>query len=213
MCFEVSLLKNEFSRSLGRSFARCRYISLARYLYYSFIAPRATIPNKDLKRLHYIYVLTPQMDAFQRNRIPTITLDVRISCDTFWNYKFNVPIRINDYYNQNDRNINRGDHGRHYAHDDDDDVVAAAATETCRIGNIGRRDPLFCRLEEYLVDYVIQHIYDDLIATRQHRDLPLLLKKARKFHIHGRTLEDLLFPANSGSSAMPENIVYVCTHC
>ena len=148
------------------------------------------------------------MNAFREHNIPTVTLDVRISCDTFWNYKFNIPIRINDYYNSNERNIHRGD-GR-----DESDI----ATDSCRIGNIGHRDPRFSRLEEYLIDYVIQHIYDDLMATRQHRDLPTLLKNARKFHIHGRTLEDILFPANSGNRnsdthAMPENIVYICTHC
>ena len=134
-----------------------------------------------------------------------ITLDVRISCDAFWNYKFNIPIRINDYYNPNDRNINRGG----------EMDGADAGTDTCRIGNIGRRDPGFCRLEEYLVDYVIQHIYDDLIRTRQERDLPILLKKARKFHIHGRTIRDILFPGNRNSDthAMPENTLYICTHC
>jgi hypothetical protein len=146
------------------------------------------------------------MNAFRDHNIPTVTLDVRISCDTFWNYKYNIPIRINDYYNDNDNNSRINNR-----HGGDDD-----ATDTCRIGNIGRRDPLFCRLEDYLVDYVITHIYDDLMATRQHRDLPILLKKARKFHIHGRTLEDLLFPANTGTRdahAMPENTVYICTHC
>lgn len=145
------------------------------------------------------------MEAFQRNNISMITLDVRISCDAFWNYKFNIPIRINDYYNPNDRNINRGG----------EMDGADAGTDTCRIGNIGRRDPGFCRLEEYLVDYVIQHIYDDLIRTRQERDIPILLKKARKFHIHGRTIEDILFPGNRNSDthAMPENTVYICTHC
>jgi hypothetical protein len=145
------------------------------------------------------------MEALQRNNISMITLDVRISCDAFWNYKFNIPIRINDYYNSNDRNINRGG----------EMDGADAGTDTCRIGNIGRRDPGFCRLEEYLVDYVIQHIYDDLIRTRQERDLPILLKKARKFHIHGRTIQDILFPGNRNSDthAMPENTLYICTHC
>lgn len=146
------------------------------------------------------------MDSLNKHNIHTVTLEVRISCDTFWNYKFNIPIRISDYYVQN---VNNGRGPADY-HDDDD----AYATDTCRIGNIGRRDPLFGHLEDYLVDYVIQHIYDDLMATRQHRDLPILLKKARKFHIHGRTLEDLLFPANySDTHGMPENIVYICTHC
>lgn len=131
-----------------------------------------------------------------------ITLDVRISCDTFWNYKFNIPIRIDDYYNPNDRNINR-------RHDDQ-----RVNSNTCEIGDIGRSDPLFIRLEEYLVEYVIQYIYDDLIQKGQGRDIPILLKKARKFHIHGRTLEDLLFPSNSTNDHMtPENIVYICTHC
>jgi hypothetical protein len=127
-----------------------------------------------------------------------ITLDVRISCDTFWDYKFNIPIRIDDYYNPNERNIqnanvNRTDH----------------RSNTCEIGNIGRSDPMFLRLESYLVEYVIQFIYDDLVQKRQQRDIPILLKKARKFHIHGRTLEDLLFHTHS----MPENTVYICTHC
>ena len=73
---------------------------------------------------------------------------------------------------------------------------------------------MFIRLEEYLVDYVIQFIYNDLIQKRQQRDIPILLKKARKFHIHGRSLEDLLFPVNSTNEhMMPENIVYICTHC
>lgn len=157
------------------------------------------------------------MDAFRRNNIPMITLDVRISCDTFWNYKFNIPIRINDYYNpetRSDRNINNGRHGGHHGHGHGG---GAAASDTCEIGNIGRSDPMFIALETYLVDYVIQYIYDDLILKRQQRDIPILLKKARKFHIHGRTLEDLLFPTRNGvvggGHSMPENTVYICTHC
>jgi len=129
------------------------------------------------------------------------TLDVRISCDTFWEYSFNIPIRIDEFYNANDNNINR--------HNRDD------RSGSCEIGNIGRNDPRFLRLEEYLVDYVIQHIYDDLNRRKKERDIPILLKKARKFHIHGRTIEDLLFPANSTNSHVrsSENIVYICTHC
>jgi hypothetical protein len=142
------------------------------------------------------------MHTLRNNKMNMITLDVRISCDTFWNYKFNIPIRIDDYYNPNDRNINR-------RHDDQ-----RVNSNTCEIGDIGRSDPLFIRLEEYLVEYVIQYIYDDLIQKGQGRDIPILLKKARKFHIHGRTLEDLLFPSNSTNDHMtPENIVYICTHC
>ena len=151
------------------------------------------------------------MDAFRKNNIPTITLDVRISCDTFWNYNFNIPIRINDYYDdnmRNDRNINNG-RGR---------GGGGGASDTCVIGNIGRSDPMFIKLETYLVDYVIQNIYDDLVQKRQQRDIPILLKKARKFHIHGRTLEDILFPQRNithddDGHSMPENTVYICTHC
>ena len=155
------------------------------------------------------------MDAFRKNNIPMITLDVRISCDTFWNYKFNIPIRINDYYNddnmRNDHNINNGHHGRGRA-------AGGGASDTCVIGNIGRSDSMFIQLETYLVDCVIQYIYDDLVQKRQQRDIPILLKKARKFHIHGRTLEDILFPQSNNiydvdGHSMPENTVYICTHC
>jgi hypothetical protein len=147
------------------------------------------------------------MNELRRNNIHMITLDVRISCDTFWNYKFNIPIRIDEYYDQNERNMNNSRRNN-----------INARSDTCDIGNIGRNDPMFLRLESYLVDYVIQFIYDDLVQKRQQRDIPILLKKARKFHIHGRTLEDLLFPTNSESRntdthSMPENTVYICTHC
>ena len=152
------------------------------------------------------------MDAFRKNNIPMITLDVRISCDTFWNYKFNIPIRINDYYNDEDRNININNHRHGRA-----GGGGGGASDTCVIGNIGRSDPMFIQLETYLVEYVIQYIYDDLVQKRQQRDIPILLKKARKFHIHGRTLEDLLFSQRNTTyddgHSMPENTVYICTHC
>ena len=151
------------------------------------------------------------MNDLLRNNIHMITLDVQISCDTFWNYKFNIPIRIDDYYDPNDRNINNNINNTRRNNMD-------ARSDTCEIGNIGRSDPRFIRLETYLVDYVIQFIYDDLIQKRQQRDIPILLKKARKFHIHGRTLEDLLFPKSNeprttDTYTMPENTVFICTHC
>ena len=166
------------------------------------------------------------MDAFRKNNITMITLDVHISCDTFWNYNFNIPIRINDYYNEeiarNHRNINNSHHGHHghHGYGGYGGYGGAAASDTCEIGNIGRSDPMFIQLETHLVDYVIQYIYDDLVQKRQQRDIPILLKKARKFHIHGRTLEDLLFPRGNNINtedetgrSMPENTVYICTHC
>jgi hypothetical protein len=152
------------------------------------------------------------MNSLRDNNINMITLDVRISCDTFWNYKCNIPIRIADYYNPNDRannaiNNNMNTNTRRNIN---------VASDICDIDNIGRIDPRFELLETYLVEHMIQLIYDDLVQTRQQRDIPILLKKARKFHIHGRTLEDLLFPNGSGGGdthAMPENTVYICTHC
>jgi len=177
------------------------------------VSTRTTRTTRLKEIIVYVFIEN-RMNALRDYHISTITLDVRISCDTFWNYKFNVPIRIDDYYEYNDANINnRINNGMMRTHDNDDE------SDTCRIGNIGRRDPRFVRLESFLVDHVIQGIYDDLIATRHHRDLPILLKKARKFHIHGRTLEDILFPNNNGQEgsggmhSMPENTVYICTHC
>jgi len=147
------------------------------------------------------------MELLERYNISMVTLDVRISCDTFWNYKFNIPIRVADYYDINYRNINNGEMKANQ-----DGVGANMCSHDIN------RDPLFCKLEEYLIDYVIRNIYDDLIKTKQSQDIPILLSKSRKFHIHGYTLEDILFPRggvnrNTDTHAMPENIVYICTHC
>lgn len=149
---------------------------------------------------------TDKRHRCENNNEPTVIVDLRISCDTFWNYSFRIPIRINDYYDDNSRNINKNNNK---------DIRSS----TCEIGRIGQLDPSFVKLETFLVDYVIQQIYDDLIANNQDRDLPILLKKARKFHIHGRTLEDILFPNSNVHNndhhdhMMSENILYICTHC
>ncbi len=151
-------------------------------------------------------VIRRPMDMFKENNVSMVTLDVRISCDTFWNYSYRIPIRINDYYDKNSRNINYRSNS------------ASNASSTCNIGHIGHADPMFAKLESYLVEYVIQQIYDDLFRTNLQRDIHLLLKKSRKFHIHGRTLEDILFPNTDSNSAanqqsMPNNTLYICTHC
>ena len=179
------------------------------------LCARTNNKEDNLKSVLCIYILVSSqilyrhMNHLRANHIHNITLDVRISCDTFWDYSFNIPIRINDYYTSNERNITNG--GDNHPHEHRNNV--------CEHGTMGRSDPMFIRLEDYLVEYVIQHIYDDLTRKRQQRDIPILLKKARKFHIHGRTLEDLLFPTNTTNTAgrmdqmMPENTVYICTHC
>jgi len=135
-----------------------------------------------------------------------ITLDVRISCDIFWEYVFKIPVRIDEYYQLNEINNINNNH-RHIRDDN--------RTQVCEIANIGRNDPRFLRLEEYLVNYVIENIYYDLKRRRREKDILTLLKTARKFHIHGRTIDDILFPANSTNNHMTsaENIVYICTHC
>lgn len=154
--------------------------------------------NKNTKR---------PMDMYKENNVPMVTLDVHISCDTFWNYSFRIPIRIADYYDDRTSRNNAMHNTRHNAN---------VSSSTCDIGGIGQVDPMFVRLEAYLVDYVIDRIYEDILHKRSHQcDLPILLKKARKFHIHGRTLEDILFPnsANADDHSMPNNTVYICTHC
>ena len=155
--------------------------------------------NKNMRR---------PIDMFKDNNISMVTLDVHISCDTFWNYSYRIPIRVNDYYDdRNTRNINNSRAKN-----------ASIASSTCEIGNIGHVDPMFAKIESYLVEYVIDHIYEDLIRTNSQSDIHLLLKKSRKFHIHGRTLEDILFPNSVSNSAinqhsMPNNTLYICTHC
>jgi len=136
-----------------------------------------------------------------------VMLDLRVSCDTFWKYSFHVPVYVNDYYDDNTRNHNRMR--------DNQINNPNAQSATCEIGRIGQNDPMFVRLEAYLVDYVLEHIYQDLLQQTNHDVLlPILLKKARKFHIHGRTVEDILFPnSNQNSHSTEGYIVYICTHC
>lgn len=149
------------------------------------------------------------MDMYKENNVPMVTLDVRISCDTFWNYSFRIPIRIADYYDDSNATHNATHNARNNTMHNTN-----VSSSTCDIGQIGQMDPMFVRLETYLVDYVIDRIYDDIVQQRSHqRDLPILLKKARKFHIHGRTLEDILFPNTNNDHSMPNNTVYICTHC
>lgn len=153
------------------------------------------------------------MDMYKENNVPMVTLDLRISCDTFWNYSFRIPIRIADYYDDSNATHNATHNYRNNTmHNTMHNTNVSSST--CDIGQIGQMDPMFVRLETYLVDYVIDRIYDDIVQQRSHqRDLPILLKKARKFHIHGRTLEDILFPNTNNDHSMPNNTVYICTHC
>lgn len=142
-----------------------------------------------------------------KNITSTVMLELRVSCDTFWKYSFHVPIHVNDYYDNNSRNMNRMR--------DNQINNPNSHSATCEIGRIGQNDPMFVRLESYLVDYVIDGIYEDVSTqTNNHELLQILLKKARKFHIHGRTVEDILFPNSNPNSHSTEGyIVYICTHC
>ena len=48
-------------------------------------------------------------------------------------------------------------------------------TQVCEIANIGRNDPRFLRLEEYLVNYVIENIYYYYELIYEHQYLCLYL--------------------------------------
>ena len=39
-----------------------------------------------------------QLDLLIENNISMVSFDVKISCDTFWNYSFRISVRISDYY-------------------------------------------------------------------------------------------------------------------
>ena len=109
-----------------------------------------------------------------------IILDVHISCDTFYNYSFKIPINKNNYYN-----------------------------------NHTNKNILFKKLEKDICIYVTAKIYFDLLSKNNINLLSTLNYLSSKFHIHGRTIDDILFPhLHSHNPHIHNNDrLYICSHC
>lgn len=121
-----------------------------------------------------------------------VTLDLRVSCDTFWKYQMNYTVDRDEYVdrdNDNNSNIN----GNGCCHE----------TKTA----------MFSRLERELCDAMIAHIHEDLLLNGQEEQIKKLYEVSSKFHIHGHTTRSLLYHQSNSPHADHGGIIYICSHC
>jgi hypothetical protein len=73
----------------------------------------------------------------------------------------------------------------------------------------------FETLSEFLCLQMKRHIEDDLINTGKRDMLPKLEEVYTKFHIHGQTTHEILYPNDISNSAhcRGDGKIFICTHC
>jgi len=124
------------------------------------------------------------------NNASTVTLDLRVSCNTFWKYEMKLTVDRNEYIdsdNNNNLNINGCCHEKKTA--------------------------TFSRLERDLCDAMIAHIHEDLLLNGQEELVEKLSEVSSKFHIHGHTTHSLLYRQSNAPHADHGGCIYICTHC
>jgi hypothetical protein len=120
----------------------------------------------------------------------TVTLDLRVSCDTFGKYQMSYTIDRDDYIDHdNNSNINKD----------------GCCNE--------KKTSVFSRLERDLCDAMISYIHEDLLLNRQEEQLQKLCEVSSKFHIHGHTTRSLLYQQSNAPHADHGGLIYICTHC
>lgn len=128
------------------------------------------------------------------NTVNTVTLDLRVSCNTFWKYKMKLKvdrdefIEPNDERNSNDININ---------------------ANSCFHE---KKTPVFSRLERHLCDAMIAHIHEDLLLNGQEDQIKKLCEVSSKFHIHGHSTNSLLYRQSNAPHADHGGCIYICNH-
>jgi hypothetical protein len=131
-----------------------------------------------------------EIDDDDRNNGNTVTLDLRVSCDTFWKYQMNYTVNRDEYHdpdNSNNLNIN------------------GCCNE--------KKTATFSRLERELCDAMIAHIHEDLLLNGQEELVEKLSEVSSKFHIHGHTTRSLLYHQSNAPHADHGGLIYICTHC
>ena len=125
----------------------------------------------------------------------TVTLDLRVSCNTFWKYQMNLKVDRDEFIESNDeRNLNN----------------ININTNSCFHE---KKTPVFSRLERHLCDAMIAHIHEELLLNGQEDQIEKLCEVSSKFHIHGHTTNSLLYHQSNAPHADHGGCIYICTHC
>jgi hypothetical protein len=71
------------------------------------------------------------------------------------------------------------------------------------------------RLSQHICTHVLVTIYDDLERKQEWDRMRELVKKSQLFHIHGRTVGDIIYPnpITDDPHGHHGRVVFVCTHC
>jgi len=128
-----------------------------------------------------------------------VTLDLRVSCNTFWKYEMKLLVNRDDFVEQNDNDIVNGGGG-------------AAYGGSC-LNDDNKKTRTFSRLERFLCDSMIAHIHEDLALTGQEELIEKLCDISSKFHVHGHTTRSLLYHQSNYPHADHGGLIYICTHC
>ena len=73
----------------------------------------------------------------------------------------------------------------------------------------------FSALSQFLCSQMKQHIEDALISEGRRQMLPDLERVYPKFHIHGQTVHEILYPNDPTNSdhCRGDGKIFICTHC
>ena len=122
-----------------------------------------------------------------------VTLDLRVSCTTFWKYEMKLNINRDDFVEPNENDIVNGG--------------------SCVGGCDNKKTRTFSRLERHMCDTMIAHIHEDLALNGQEELIEKLCEISSKFHIHGHTTRSLLYHQSNAPHADHGGLIYICTHC
>lgn len=131
-----------------------------------------------------------------------VTLDLRVSCNTFWKYEMKLTINRDDFVEPNENDIVNGCGGG----------GGGAAGGNC-FNSDNKKTRTFSRLERFMCDAMIAHIHEDLAMNGQEELIEKLCDISSKFHIHGHTTRSLLYHQTNAPHADHGGLIYICTHC
>ena len=140
-----------------------------------------------------------QQGQEENNNGNYITLDLRVSCNTFWKYEMKLSINRDDYVEPNENDIVNGGCG-------------GGAASSC-FNSDNKKTRTFSRLERFMCDAMIAHIHEDLAINGQEELIEKLCDISSKFHIHGHTTRSLLYHQSNAPHADHGGCIYICTHC
>lgn len=158
----------------------------------------SSISTQHNTRMQQTYESQGQQENNIGNNGNHVTLDLRVSCNTFWKYEMKLPVNRDDFIEPNDNDIMNGG--------------GVGAGGSC-FNSDNKKTRTFSRLERFMCDAMIAHIHEDLAVNGQEELIEKLCDISSKFHIHGHTTKSLLYHQSNAPHADHGGCIYICTHC